>query len=68
MKRENPEKEEKTLAGKMFEAIDVSYMRADHKIICPVCGNVITKITLGETCWDYVCQTEGCIHERVHGL
>ena len=61
-------KEDKTLARKLFKAIEASYTREDHKIICPVCGNEIKKITLGDRNWEYICQTEGCIQDRAFGL
>ena len=57
----------KDIGRKMSEAIEASYKRDDHKIICPFCGNEIKKIHLGQTCWEYVCQTEGCIQEKAWG-
>ena len=55
---------EKSIGKKMFEAIEASYTREDHKIICPICGNEIDKIQTSDTHWEYKCRTKGCIHEE----
>ncbi len=68
MERRFAMKENNNRALLMFQAIEASYTREDHNIVCPFCGNEILKIQTGDTRWRYICQTEGCVREVAHGF